>query len=767
MMRFFLRYRKTVLILGIISTILLGANALFLKINGSFTTVLPQDDPDFLYNRYVEETFGHSDEIIILLTDETSIYREEIIRAVEGISRDLGDLDLVESNSIFSYLTVSDFDTSALSDDKDENRKLSDELRIFMETDPFSSEIITSNNGKSCLIIAPVSSELSLSEEKLKETVRAVYAITDKYGALYPGLTITQSGHPVVNSEIMGRITTDLLVLFIAAVVTVAVMLRLILGSFKAMLVPIIITAISVLWTFGLKGLLRSDLTITEAVIPVILISVACADGIHIVSEVFHYMHHGHTTERSIRITMHRLWKPVVLTSLTTATGFASFIFSRGESLRNMGLFLAFGVLTAMLFSLVYIPVIMSWFEPVHVHKKKKHFARQVKLLHSIEKIIEAIIRKRIFIVIGAAIILGLSIWGMTNINTDTDEIRYFKKDNPVRISAEQIEREMGGISALQIILESDQKKIFQELEVLQSMEEFQRILKTRDDVSYSLSLADFVSNFYYRMRGRNPEMYRIPENQLFLTRMFRMIEGTDDPRIESIKAFVDEDFRRAKITVRINDSNTSVMEKLLSDIEPDLERLFDERITIGYAGDFLRLSNGRIIVESQVLSLTVTLLVILIVLSIIYRSPLMGLVVSLPVIIAVLFNFAIMWVFNVSLNPATSIIAAVGLGVGIDYSIHLYSRFRFLYRKSGRKDESIVNAVVETSRGILSNALSVGLGFMILLLSAYSIINDMGWIVALSMVTTSLTSLVLLPVLLSYIVPKDHLPEPETTRAK
>ncbi|MBB6479285.1 efflux RND transporter permease subunit [Spirochaeta isovalerica] len=754
MIRFFLRHRKAVLIIGIVSTVLLGANALFLKINGSFTTVLPKDDPDFLYNRYVEDTFGHSDEIILLLTDEESIYNEEVIRAVKGITEDLSELDLIESNSIFTFLTASDFDFNALSDDRAANDELIAELKNFMETDPFSTGIVTSKDGFSCLIIAPVSSELTLDEESLTETVSAVYEITDKYEAMYPRITIEQSGHPVVNSEIMARITTDLLVLFIVAIVTVAIMLRLILGSFKAMLVPIVITAISVLWTFGLKGLLRSDLTITEAVIPVILISVACADGIHIVSEVFHFMHHGHSTDRSIRMTMHRLWKPVVLTSLTTATGFASFVFSRGESLRNMGLYLAFGVLTAMLFSLIYIPVIMSWFEPVQIRKHNKHFSRQLKLLHRIELIVEAIIRKRVFVIIGAFVILGLSIWGMTNINTDTDEIRYFKKDNPVRISAEKIEREMGGISALQIILESDQKNIFQELDILQAMAEFQKILNARDDVSYSLSLADYVSNFYFRMRGRNPEMYEIPENQLFLTRMFRMIDSTEDPRIESIKAFVDEDYRRAKITVRINDSNTSVMEQILADIKPELERLFDDRITVGYAGDFLRLSNGRIIVESQVMSLTATLGVILIVLSFMYRSPIMGIVVSLPVIIAVMFNFAIMWLFNVSLNPATSIIAAVGLGVGIDYSIHLYSRFRFLYRKSGRKEESIVNAVVETSRGILSNALSVGLGFLILLLSAYSIINDMGWIVALSMVTTSITSLVLLPVLLSYIVP-------------
>lgn len=756
MIGFFLRHRRFVLLAGIIITLLLGVNSVFLGINGSINTVLPENDPDFLYNRYVEDTFGHSDEIIIFITDSETIYREPVIRAVDGISRELAGLEMVDGTGVFSFLTASDFDPSELGADPAENSRLIAGLRSFMETDPFSSGIVTGKEGKSTIIIAPVSSELGLSEGKLNETVEAVKAIAGKYSSFYPGVEIYPSGHPIVNAEIMDRIAYDLILLFPAAVLVVVIMLYIVLGSFKATMVPILITVISILWTFGLKGLLRTDLTITEAVIPVILISVACADGIHIVSEVFHYMHHGHSTERAVKFTMHRLWKPVVLTSLTTAAGFASFIFSRGESLRNMGLFLAFGVLTAMLFSLIYIPVIMSWFKPVHLHKKKNHFARQLILLRHIENIVLWILGRRGFFLAGAAVLLVLSFWGMMNIKTDTDEIRYFKKGNSVRQTAERIEKEMGGLSALQIVIESDRDKIFQDLQVLKNMAELQKILGERKEVSYSISLADYVSNFYYRLRGNKPDMYGIPENQLFLTRMFRMIDASEDPRLAGIKAFVDRDYRRARITVRINDSNTAVMEQLLKDIQPDLKRLFDDRFTVGYAGDYLRLSNGRIIVESQVMSLSVTLAVILLVLSIMYRSPLMGLVVSLPVMVAVLFNFAIMWAFGVSLNPATSIIAAVGLGVGVDYSIHLYSRFRYLYGKSRKKRESIVNAVVETSRGILSNALSVGLGFLILLLSAYSIINDMGWIVALSMGTTSLASLILLPVLLSFVIPAD-----------
>ena len=326
-------------------------------------------------------------------------------------------------------------------------------MQTFMETDPFSSGIIVNDEGNSTIIIAPVSNEISLSELKLKALASEIKEIPEKYRHIYPDIEIHESGHPIVNAEIMDKMANDLFLLFPIAILTVAIMLIFILRSFKGMMIPIIITIIAVLWTFGLKGLMRSNLTITETVIPVILISVACADGIHIVSEVFHFMHEGFSTFKSIKKTMHRLWKPVVLTSITTAVGFASFIFSKGESLRNMGLFLAFGVMTAMLFSLVYIPVIISWYKPIHIHAKKEHFNKQLKLLRHIEHITEWILKKRVLVLIVSFTILAVSFWGMLNLNTDTDEIRYFKKENPVRLSAEMLEDEMGGISALQIVL--------------------------------------------------------------------------------------------------------------------------------------------------------------------------------------------------------------------------------------------------------------------------------------------------------------------------
>jgi len=147
-------------------------------------------------------------------------------------------------------------------------------------------------------------------------------------------------------------------------------------------------------------------------------------------------------------------------------------------------------------------------------------------------------------------------------------------------------------------------------MEILQNIHKLQDILEARSEVSSTLSLSDYVGYMYYRMRGKKQEFFKIPENRLFLSRMFRMLDNNDDPRAQSIYAYSDREFRRTKISVRLSDSNTIAMKKLLDDIQPELEKLFDDEIFIGYSGDYLRLRNGKVIVESQIFSLSVTLLI-------------------------------------------------------------------------------------------------------------------------------------------------------------
>ena len=254
-------------------------------------------------------------------------------------------------------------------------------------------------------------------------------------------------------------------------------------------------------------------------------------------------------------------------------------------------------------------------------------------------------------------------------------------------------------------------------------------------------------------LHKKNMQYYQVPQSRTVVRRLFNLLTSSASGSL--IKSYVNQDFTVERIGIRMRDATAAALKELVDRVDPYIKDRFPAELRVDYGGDYERLKVGDVIIRGQIYSLLTTLAAIMLVLSIIFRSPLIGAMVTAPVAIAILFNFIVMWIFGVRLNPATAIIASVGMGVGVDYAIHLFSRFRLLFQASGDYRQSAADAIVESSRGILLNAAAVGVGFLVLLLSAYSIISQMGWIIALSMATTALASLTILPATIVIFRPK------------
>ena len=742
-------------ILGAV-TIAFGLFTLRTRIDGSITKVLPEDDPAFAYNRKIEEQFGSTEEVILLISSDRSVFEKRVLTAISDITEELGSIEGALEKEALSITTFAKTlpDLESVEFTEDMSAEMVASVRKALQNNPLFAGKFIGAEGKKTIVSIPVSVDISYNDTLLRDFAARLEKTVNELREKYPFITIELSGHPIIQSAIMQYMSNDLLKLFPLAVGVVMVILLIALRSFRAMLIPIMVTLISVIWTFGLKGVLNSPLTLTETVIPVILISLGCADGIHILTEFLHYNNRNLTPLRAVGETMKKLSTPIILTSVTTAFGFSSLVFSSGQSLRNMGIFLAFGVLVAMGFSLLYIPIILASFK-FKKQKNEKLFKKHFVQMRFLQHTALGIMRYWPIQITVVLVMLGLSVLGLARTEADTDEVSYFKENDPVRQVTEDIEASFGGIGTLYIVFESDREGRFQEPDIIYAIDSIQKEIGKQENVGYTMSLADIVKMLYYTMRGRDEEFYIIPPNDLFIKRLTGMLASGDREDKELVSKFINEDFSTACMHVRLQDSNTRKLKSLLAEIGPVLENNVPEDINVRYAGDYIRLRNGEIIVRSQIVSLLVTIGAILVILSIFFRNPIIGMLITFPVSIAILFNFAVMWLSDVSLNPATAIIASVGLGVGVDYGIHFYSRFRILYLESGKYIHSIVDAIVETSRGIFSNAIAVGLGFLVLLFSSYSIINDMGWLVAVSMITTALLTVTVIPTLLVLFKPK------------
>lgn len=785
-MNFIIRFRVWIICLFAIVTCLLGFNLQFLEKNAGLEAMIPEDNPDFKYFKETEEMFGYMDPIIIGVTSEDGILTYEGIRVVERISDFFKDRSEIADDDILSLTTVKNIrgddgfliieplvGKGNLSDDNEVNG-----IRDAIDNNPLFKGRLISSDKKSTVIMANVSTDITLDETKFKNLIDSTFDIVDELSSEYPDISIHLSGFSTAKAKIAEFMTTDLKRLFPAALLVVIIMLGIIMRDFKGVVMPVLVTVFAIIWTFSLKGLFRVPITIVEITIPVMLIAIGCADGVHIVTEFKHFTGKGFDAKTAVIKTMKNLTLPIVLTSVTTAIGFFSLITAPGVSIRNMGIFLGFGVITAMFFSLVFIPAVLSFTGGKKTGIEEKNissFSRKTAVYAA-----DKILTKKYIILAGVVLLLLISAAGVLNVKVDNDVVKYFHKNDDFRKATLHINKTMGGISNLFIVLESDEEDFMKNPEVLHGVWNMQKHLERAEHISFTYALTDYVKYLNFVIHDNDDDFYRIPDPvETVFFKGYENINGRDVEVLKSeevsgknqianliflyemdggdaLKSLVTPDYSKLCVHVRVDDSGNGVLLKTVDYIEKYLEdNPFSDDVRVKFSNHYVRVVFGKLIVESQIISLVTTLIAIVIVLSLLFKSFVTGVLVILPTFTAVMFNFAVMWIAGVQLDMGTSIIASIGIGVGVDYGIHFYQRFKLSFLELGDYYQAVREALITCLKPVLSNAFSVGAGFAVLTFSSFNIIFNLGWIVSLSMITTAFAALIILPAMILIVKPK------------
>lgn len=770
-MKYVLKYRTLIIIGILIATFLLGSRIKKMGKDVSINSMLPADNPDFIYAEKMEDLFGATDQFVIGIRFPDTVYTVKNLALVKEISDYMENMPQINQDDVKSIFATKDVEGRAdelivekmLPDGAILDETAVQSIRERVRNNPLFREKMISADEKSAVVLAGVDSKLAEGPEAAV-LLKQIRAKTDALKAQNPTAEIYISGTPVIlvnKSESMNR---DLKVLFPIVLVLVMVLLYVMLKNLAGLFLPILVTLFSVTWTFGLKGIVGSPLTMAETMIPVMLIAIGCADGVHIVSEFYTYLRQGADAKTAIIKTMQALSLPVIFTSVTTALGFASLITSPGVSLKNMGLFMSWGVFVAMVCSLFFIPSLLSF-------KKNKPAVRKedAKTNHSngfqlfLQRAGEGVIAKRYLFLGATVLIFAVSILGLIFMKVEAADIHFLKKSHPLYVATTKLEQYLGGVATLDIIVTGDHPNFIEEPRMQKAIWDLQKFCERQEVVSYTLSVVDQVKRINYVLHENDSQFDRIPDE-------VELVEGQPVSGMQQIaqflllyemgggkdlEKFVDGDLRTARINVRLRDMGTQRLDKLLRVIKPYIAKHFPKDATVRYANHYKNYISMMLVVSSQLWSLFITLVTICVLMMIIYRSVVNGLLVVIPTFITVMFNFAIMWVFNISLNTATAIIASVGMGVGVDYGIHYFARFREQLRRGADYQKALITAIADSGEGILFNAIAVGGGFMVLLFSDYHAIASMGWITAFAMVTTAFSSLTLLPALLAVFKPK------------
>ena len=710
---------------------------------------MPQKHPAFVYSNKAEKWFDIKDAIIIAVENDEGIYNYHTLKVVKDITKKLQKMKEIEKGDVTSLYTADNIigtedglDVKAFYKRVPKTPEKLDALRKNVRNNEMVFGRLVSKDEKSTLIIARINNDV-FSQDFYKK----ILDLTDSYKGpekLYV------AGQPIVEGTLALLMPNDMKKMVPAVIAVIFIVLFLLLRSVKSTIVTLVIVLFSTIWTFGLMALLNIPIYSVSTVIPVMLIAIGVAYGVHLYNNIDLYIKDNPLApeDEVVRNMIDKMWKPVLMTALTTAVGFLSLLTSQVYPIKYFGLFTAFGVITAMFFSLTIIPAELMIFGLPKLGRKKDRLKRGISKNNFAYYFADKVIKLKSIVIISIIIVVALSIYGLTKIWVNSSFLDKFEKDSEIVLTDRFINQHFGGTSTLNVILEGKEQDTFKNPEVLRLVDRMQQDVESEKMCGGSFSLADFLKRMNKVMHADNDSYDIIPESRELISQYLLLYEMSGNP--DTLWQVVTEDYRKANVTLQLKSDDSKTLESAISVVD-NYRPLFKKLgVSVNYAGSgYKALVFSKLIFKGQVSSLGLSLLIVIALLAFMFKRLSLGLIGSIPIAITAVINFGIMGLLNIPLSTTTALISSIAIGIGIDYAIHFIERYRDYAKITGNKDLTSKLTMYHSGRAIFFNAVVVISGFLVLLLSAFPPNRSLGLLIALNMFTSFIGTVTVVLILL------------------
>jgi predicted RND superfamily exporter protein len=755
-----IRYRVAVLLFGIIGVLAAASFLPGLTRDTSADAFIPKDNPARVYREQVKEIFGLADPIVIAVFQdgEAGVFTPEGLLLVESLSLKIQDLPNIDPDKVVSIATENNIEghsdgmrVDPFYDDYPDNIESAQAIWRKVQDFPLYLGSLVARDGSATLIVAEV-----LNEQDAEQTYLSVMALVNAT-QLPPGVTVHVAGEASVTGYMGVYIDSDAQRLNPIAGLIITVILFLAFRTLAGAMLPNLIVAATVLGTIGIMVASNVSFYVITNAMPVVLIGIAVADSIHIFSAYYesiqrHPHIHNHDAVIEAMVEMSR---PITLTTLTTIAGFLGlYISSVQPPMQFLGLFTALGVGIAWVYSMTFLPAAMSYLKikPGARVAIQSNNDVAVKLMSFIGK---WVIRRPGTVVSIGLVMVAAGLIGAMNIEVNDRRIEVFNEKEPVFIADEKINQHFDGTSVFDIVIETNAPEALFRPDYLRKIEALQTEIETHTIVGGTTSVVDYLKQMNRSLNEGDKAEYRLVDDELLNAQLFFLYSTSGDPT--DFEEEIDYDYQRANIRVNLKSASYQELKPLVAAINQYISTQFNE------PGLTATLSGRAMITyewidgvgKSHFKSVIVSLVLVFLMASIGFRSAAAGLISLTPVLISILFVYAVMALLNIDIGIGTSMFASVAIGLGVDFAIHTIDRIRILHADGDTGDDVMFKLFPSTGRALFFNLLAISCGFGVLITSDVVPLMRFGAIVALSVSTAFIFSLTFLPALVLLIKPR------------
>ncbi|MFP3040952.1 efflux RND transporter permease subunit [Treponema primitia] len=840
---------------------------------------VPENDEARVTSQYIDDTFGSSSFVLVGLErnygtvfDGKFIQRiRDYIDKIEKNVEIIGTINSMVSSDYIAgegdAIVVEKLIPGDFSGTPEETAELK---RRLLSWDMYRRALISDDfTATQILVTLDISSE----DAGKPEVVDSFIQIRDIALDMFDGMAdVYVTGIPVISATINEAVRADLVLMIPLVIVVVLLVLFFSFRRITAVVLPLLTVLIAVIWSMGAMPLFGVQLSVISTVLPVILVAVGSAYGIHVVTHYIDEM--GLKTEITkeehrelVFALLRKIGKAVFLAALTTFAGFGSFIFTSVLPIREFGCFSAFGVLASFIVALTLIPALFLIRGPKPMRalvNPRLGDAPELAdpLSNAIADAFTGIAQRKRSVMIITSLIVLLSLYGVSKVIIDNIFVEYFKNTTDISRSDRFIREKFGGSKVVSIVMEADNAETLLSPASLSAMDSLNEYLQTRvalvgkamgftdlikrvnqvfnadespdgikprtaapvdagdgfgfgaaagndDDFGFgfgesrgdevddnawtaaaseandrvytmgevlallegaassglnrSLDANDLIWELQKQLNYNGASYYEIPliperygktrpeELQQLVSNYLILLSGNLDSYANDAL-----EPTAIKTTIQLRAMGEEDTGRVIREIRQYVSANFPKDIKVTVGGSALvEASLNRLVVQSQLISVVTSLFLVLLIIAVSNRSLAAGLIGIVPLTISILINFAVMGFLGIKLNIGTSMVASVSVGIGIDYTIHYIEAYKREYRASGGKGDYLRRTFASSGKAIMINAVSVGLGFAVLLLSQFVMLEDLGLLIALTMGTSAFVSLTVIPVLLLVFKPK------------
>lgn len=773
---FILRQRLPLGILLIVLTGFMAYESQFVKLSYRFGGVLPEDDSTFVeYQNFINQ-FSEDGNVIAIGYRDNRIWELEnfnrwrkLVKDVKQVHVQVAGTAMPSVDSIFStahcYNLIKDttaikFNFTQLFKKDPESQQELDSIKQVLYSLPFYRGILFQPETDAGLMMVFVNAKLFNSENR-GDAVEQIVKLTDQFTA-DTGIKTYISGLPFIRTVMGAKVQSELRFFTILSALICMALLMIFFRSFKVTLVVMSVVVVAVIVAMGTIALFDYPLTALMGLIPPLMIVTTVPNCIYLVTKYHQeYKRYGNKTRALARV-VQKAGAAAFMINATTAVGFATFMFTSSDLLVHFGVIASINCLAAFFLSLLVFPIVYSLLSaPTERHLGHLNHKWLNTSLDALVKLV-TFNRRKIYFVTISLTVLGLL--GITQMHTTGNVVDDLPDDDRVITDLRWFENNFNGVMPFEVLVDGHKKGQITKDKNLQKIEELQSLFagyelkleqNGKDTVihpfSRSLSIVDaskFVKQAFYN--GDEEYYSLIARDEQSFIGPYLQGENYNSKGIE--KTFLDSTKSMTRVTLQVADIGTNEMDKLLNDIKPKIDSIFDPaKYHITLTGTSIVFLEGtNYLVSDLFVSLLFGILVISFLMAIMFWSARMVLISFIPNIIPQIMTAGIMGFANIPLKPSTILVFSIALGITVDNTIHYLSKYRQELKFHNWKiKESALLAIRDSGASMVYTSLVLLFGFGCFSASEFEGTRALGVLTAVTLLVAMFCNLILLPALL------------------